>query len=71
MVPLIFFPFACSDRTGMEPNDYVSLLFVSLFGRSIFWNGTVLIEVFQCERNPSALHFSEQYGTKWNDCVYL
>ena len=30
-------------------------------------NGMVLFEVFPSERNPSASHFLEQYGTKWND----
>ena len=42
----------------------IAPLFVTLFGRSIFWNGTVLFEVFQRESNPSAFHFLEQYGTK-------
>ena len=40
-----------------------------LFSRSIFWNGMVLFEVFPSERSPSAFHFSEVYGTKWNDFV--
>ena len=31
----------------------ILLFFISLFIRSIFWNGAVLFEVFPCERNPS------------------
>ena len=30
--------------------------------------GTDHSEEFSSERNPSAFHFSNQYGTKWNDC---
>ena len=32
----------------------ILLFFISLFIRSIFWNGAVLFEVLPCERNPSA-----------------
>ena len=57
-------------QTGTKGNDCVSVhLSYHFFSRSTFWNGTVLLEVFPSERNPSAFYFSEQYGTKWNDCV--
>ena len=68
IVPLTSFPFACSDGNGKERLCTVPL-FVSLFSRSIFWNGLVLFEVFPSGRNPSASHFSQQYGTKRNYCV--
>ena len=55
-------------RNGTERLPIVPL-FVSLFSRSIFWNGTVLFEAFPSEHNPSAFHFSEQYVRKWNDCA--
>ena len=55
-----------------ERNNCVSLSFsYHFFGPSSFCNGTVLFEVCQCERNPSAFHFLEQYGTKWNDYVLV
>ena len=57
-------------ETGTERNDSVPFHFwYHFFGRSIYWNGTLLFEVFPSECNTSASHFSEQYGTKRNDCV--
>ena len=53
-----------------QQRNYCASLYFSynFFGRSIFWNGKVLFEVFQYERSPSAFHLSEQYGTKSSDC---
>ena len=57
-------------QTGTEWNDCVLFHFFYHFcNRSIFWNGTILFEAFPSELNPSASHFSEQYGTKWNGYV--
>ena len=40
-------------HTGMERNDCVSFYFsYDLFYRSTFWNGTMLLQAFPCERNP-------------------
>ena len=40
-------------HTGTERNDCVSFHFsYHFFYRSTFWNGTMLFEVFPCERNP-------------------
>ena len=59
-------------QTGMERfqfrrerNDCVPFHFsLHLFDCSVF-----LFEVFPFKRRPSAFHFSELYGTEWNDCV--
>ena len=62
--------FYLSVQTGTEQNDYVPFYLSYHFSsRSMFCNGTVLFEVFPFERNPSAFHFLDQYGTKWYDCV--
>ena len=62
--------FAYSEGNAKERNYCVMFhLSYHLFSRSFSWNGTVLFEAFASERSPSAFHFSEQYGTKWNDCV--
>ena len=66
IVPLTCFPSACSVGKGTIAHRFT---FRITLGHSISWNGTVLVEVFQCERRPSAFLFSEQYGTKRNDCV--
>ena len=40
-------------HTGTERNDCVSFHFsYHFFHRSTFWNGTMLFQVFPCERNP-------------------
>ena len=47
---------------GTERNDYVSFHFsYQFFIRSIFWNRSILSEVFPSERNPSVFNFSKQY----------
>ena len=58
IVPLTCSPFASSYGNGTERLRIVPLS-VSLFNRSIFWNGTVLFKAFPSERNPSAFHSSE------------
>ena len=68
IVLLTCFPFGCSNGNGTERLPIVPLSY-HFFSRSIFWNGVVLFEAFLSERNPTAFHFSEQYGTKRNDCV--
>ena len=70
IVSLTCLPSACSDGNGTERNDCLSYTFSGrFFSHSTLCNGTVLFEAFLSERNPSAFHFSEQHGTKWNYCV--
>ena len=68
IVPLTCFPFASLDGNGTE-RLFIVPQFYHFCSRTIFWNGTVLFETFPSERNPSAFHFLEHHGTKWNDCV--
>ena len=57
-------------HTGTERNDCVSFHFsYHFFHRSTFWNGTMIFQVFPCERNPWAFHFSERNDMERNDCV--